>query len=365
MEKSTIEKVGASPENPGSFSSAQKIRQSSNEGEIKLSGKTISKWLETEDFHTLHRERRNVTDRPKVIAPFPFYQFDSDTAYMTNFPHKQNEGYKFFVVFIDVFSKYAYAYPVRATTGSEMVTVMKDLFSKTKKPEKLRTDLGVEFKNKMVADFLKHEKIDHFFAESDKKANVAEQFIKTIKSKLLKYMVKNKTAKWVHVLDDLVSSYNNTPHRSIGKPPAMVKLGDSFAIWNKVYEKMPNKPFPKWTKKHHYKLGDNVRISLVRHPYAKAYDEYWTREIFTITKLKFNQYIPQYEIKDWHNEPIGGSFYQGELQRVNVVDDTQYDVEKIVRKRTVRGEKQYFVKWKGWPNSFNSWISSEQVSEYK
>ena len=262
----------------------------------------------------MHREPRTSFDRPRVVAPYPFYQFDCDTAYMTNFSSKENQGYKYFVVFIDVFSKLAYAYGLKTTTGAEMVEVMKDLFSKNKKPEKLRSDLGVEFKNKQVADYLKQQGIQHFFAQSDKKANIAERFIKTIKSKLQRYMVRNKTVKWVHILDDVVSSYNHTPHRSIGKAPAAVKAKDSFSIWKKLYEQPVTKPVAKRQKRHKYKEGDNVRITLIRHPYAKAYYEHWTREIFTVTKLKYNQYIPQYELKDWHNEPIGGSFYQGELQ---------------------------------------------------
>ena len=81
--------------------------------------------------------------------------------------------------------------------------------------------------------------------------------------------------------------------------------------------------------------------------------------------MKFNQYIPHYEIKDWNNNPIGGSFYQGELQRVQVDDDAEYDIEKVIKKRTQGEQKQYLIKWKGWPNSFNSQINANQMEEYK
>ncbi len=368
MEISAIEKSVSSPAHPGSFSGLAKIIQSNSdeEGKPKFSTGQIKKWLESQEFYTLHKAPHTTFPRARVVVPHPDYQFDMDCAYMTSYSAKDNEGFKYFVVFIDVFSKYAYAFPLRSLSADEMVKTLKEFISLTsQKPEKLRSDLGVEFKNKQVAKYLNDEGIDHFFAQSDKKANMAERFIRTIKSKLVRYMKKNKTSKWVDILKDVVLSYNNTFHRTIGTSPSLVKKGDIPMLWQKMYDIQTSKPHPKSISKHKYKEGDNVRISITRHPYAKAYDEYWTRELFTITKLKFNQYIPQYELKDWHNEPIGGSFYQGEIQKVDVDEDAQYDIEKVVKKRSVKGEKQLFVKWKGWPNSFNSWIKADQLQLYQ
>ena len=35
--------------------------------------------------------------------------------------------------------------------------------------------------------------------------------------------------------------------------------------------------------------------------------------------------------------------------------DAEYHVEKILACRTRKGKKQVLIKWKGYPNSFNSW----------
>ena len=368
METSSLAETVTSPSNPGSFSGVAKIRQSNRDedGKPKFSKGQILKWFQSQDFYTLHKSPKTDFPRAKVVVPHPDYQYDMDSAYMTSYPSKQNDGYKYFVVFIDVFSKLAHAFAVRSLSGEEIVGAMQKLLSVSNtKPDKFRSDLGVEFKNKQVASFLKEQGIDHFFAQSDKKANVAERFIRTIKTKLVRYMKKNKTVKWVDVLPDMVESYNNSFHRTLGKSPAEVKKGDIPELWQRMYDYRNVKPHAKLISKHKHKEGDNVRISLTRHPYAKAYDEYWTRELFTITSLKFNQYIPVYEVKDWHNDPIGGKFYEAELNKVDVADDAEYDVEKVIKRRTLRGEKQYFVKWKGWPNSFNSWISAGQMQEYK
>ena len=55
-------------------------------------------------------------------------------------------------------------------------------------------------------------------------------------------------------------------------------------------------------------------------------------------------------------------FYEHELLRVH--DSADYRVEKVLRSRKKRGgEKEYFVKWKGWDDSFNSWVKAKDIYE--
>ena len=59
-----------------------------------------------------------------------------------------------------------------------------------------------------------------------------------------------------------------------------------------------------------------------------------------------------YVINDLNGEKITGTFYENELQRTNQQD---FRIEKVVKKK---GDKLY-VKWKGYDNSFNSWIDKK------
>ncbi|CAI2175019.1 10162_t:CDS:2 [Funneliformis geosporum] len=45
-------------------------------------------------------------------------------------------------------------------------------------------------------------------------------------------------------------------------------------------------------------------------------------------------------------------------------DDDIYEIEKIVDHRTYRGSIQYMIKWKGYSEKHNSWVSKEHESEY-
>ncbi|CAG8653076.1 9398_t:CDS:2 [Funneliformis caledonium] len=45
-------------------------------------------------------------------------------------------------------------------------------------------------------------------------------------------------------------------------------------------------------------------------------------------------------------------------------EDDIYEIEKIVDHRTYRGSIQYMIKWKGYSDKHNSWVSKEHESEY-
>src|SRR5438552_3363952 len=49
-----------------------------------------------------------------------------------------------------------------------------------------------------------------------------------------------------------------------------------------------------------------------------------------------------------------GSFYAAELQQV--VKPEQYAIEKIIRRKQVRGRMRYYVKWLGFGDDHNSWV---------
>jgi hypothetical protein len=50
---------------------------------------------------------------------------------------------------------------------------------------------------------------------------------------------------------------------------------------------------------------------------------------------------------------VTGTFYDSELSKVLVTEETTYRIEKILKKEKTR----VLVKWWGWPKTFNSWIS--------
>ena len=86
--------------------------------------------------------------------------------------------------------------------------------------------------------------------------------------------------------------------------------------------------------------------------FAKGHTKNWS-EVFAVSKIKGTVQWT-YLISDLNGGKIDGSFYEKELQKTN---QNEYRIEKVIKRK---GDKLY-VKWKGYDNSFNSWIDKKGI----
>lgn len=70
-----------------------------------------------------------------------------------------------------------------------------------------------------------------------------------------------------------------------------------------------------------------------------------------------------YKLKDLAGDPIEGTFYESELQKVIKSEDVSYRVEKILKRRRHGKTHEVYVKWEGWPKKFNSWIPESSLEK--
>ena len=96
-----------------------------------------------------------------------------------------------------------------------------------------------------------------------------------------------------------------------------------------------------------------MRISKFKNVFAKGYKPNWSEEIFFVKTIK-NTVPWAYIISDLNGEEIMGSFYEKELQKTN---QKGFRIKKVIKRK---GNKLY-VKWKGYNNSFNSWIDKKEL----
>ena len=88
------------------------------------------------------------------------------------------------------------------------------------------------------------------------------------------------------------------------------------------------------------------------------------RRIFKIGTHFRREGIPVYIILDWDNERVEGTFYEPQLQAVNVDLTTEYHIDKIVKRRVRNKRKEVLVSWLHWPKKYNSWIPEAAVKDY-
>ena len=101
---------------------------------------------------------------------------------------KYNKGIKYLLCAIDLFSRYAWVIPIKDKKGTSIVNAFQKIISEGRKPNKIWVDQGSEFYNKSFKDFLKINNIEMYSTCNEGKSVVAERFIRTIKTKIHKYM---------------------------------------------------------------------------------------------------------------------------------------------------------------------------------
>ena len=60
-------------------------------------------------------------------------------------------------------------------------------------------------------------------------------------------------------------------------------------------------------------------------------------------------------------ENLIGSFYEPELQLVDFKGKL-FVIDKILKTKTVKDKKEYFVSWKDYSSDFNSWVSEKNLN---
>ena len=96
-----------------------------------------------------------------------------------------------------------------------------------------------------------------------------------------------------------------------------------------------------------------MRISKYKNIFAKGYTLNWSEDVSVVSKIK-NKVSWIYVINDLNGEEITGTFYEKELQKTN---QKEFRIEKVIKRK---GDNLY-VKWKGYDNSFNSWINKKDL----
>ena len=173
---------------------------------------------------------------------------------------KYNKGIKCLLCAIDLFSKYVWVVPLKDKRGVTIFNVFQKIFSKGRKANKIWVDQGGEFYNKLFKRFLKTNNTDMHSSNNEINSVVAEKFIRTLKSKIFKYMKAVSKNVSFDVLDDGVNKYSSTVHRTI-KMKSIEVTSDSYAEYNED----SNEKDPK------FKVGDCARISKYKSIFAKGY----------------------------------------------------------------------------------------------
>lgn len=299
----------------------------------------------------LHRDARKNFLRRKTEMRGICDTLQADLVEMIPYA-KKNNGMKYILVVINIFSKKGYARPLKNKTGEEVTRAMKSILNTINHPIKnLHVDMGKEFYNQQMKSMIQQRNITLYSTFSVKKAAIVERFNRTLKNKMWRLFSLNGSYKWLQILQKIIDDYNNTKHRTIKMKPNDVNNRNEQDLLNTVYNQKYN---ISEKIKEKFKIGDFVRLSKHKKVFEKGYTPNWTTELFKVKKIQYTHPIT-YLLVDLDGREIYGTVYAEELQLAKYSDF--YLVEKIIRRR---GDKLY-VKWLGFDNGHNSWIDKSSV----
>lgn len=352
------------PAHPASYAGPQKLYHIvQREGKYKIGMHKIRKFLQNQDSYSLHKPVRRRFRRNHVISAGIDDLWMCDLIDMVKFA-SWNDGYKYILLVIDVFSKYVWLRPLKNKTGAGVAEAFTDIFETSKRsPGRLSLDKGQEFNASVVQKLMKRHDVLYSPTQNELKATVSERCIQTIKTKLYRYFTYTENYTYLPILQDIAKSYNHQYHRTIGTAPAdvTVKKEEEVRLATYFARQPGDKKYSDKRGQFTFSVGNHVRISHLKTLFSRQYDETYTGEVFVIAKRYYRGQIPVYRLKDMAGEDIKGTFYQSELQKVDVNPDQIWKIEHVIRAKGKGRNKQYLVKWRHFPAKFNSWIKATDL----
>ena len=180
----------------------------------------------------LHKQIIKKFIKRKVYSWFRDNIWGADLADM-QLLFKFNKGFRFLLYVIDTYRKYAWVVPLEDKKGVSIANAFQKVLNDSRrKPNKIWVDKGSEFYNISFKKWLKDNDIEMYSTNNEGKSVVAERFIRTLKTKIYKYMTSVSKNVYIDKLDDIVNQYNNKYHTTIKMKPVDVK-GNTYIDFKK------------------------------------------------------------------------------------------------------------------------------------
>src|ERR1700727_1692100 len=144
----TLKQIYYDPEHEAGYGSVTALVKASG-----ASRRVVEEWLRKQDTYTLHRQARKKFSKRKYRTSGIDSQWQADLVDMAKYG-AANDGYKWILTVIDIFSRYAWAEPVRSKVAAHVQEAFEKIFQKGRVPNRLlQTDQGKEFISAEISSY--------------------------------------------------------------------------------------------------------------------------------------------------------------------------------------------------------------------
>jgi len=184
---------------------------------LGITKKEIQTFIQKQSTHQEHTQIPHIKHYHPIKSNFKNHIMQSDLIDVSDIS-KYNEGVKYLLVVIDVFSRYVYLHPLKTKNALTVTNAMQNILTEINpKPEIIMSDQGSEFISLSFGNLMKENNITHELRPvgDHKSLGVIDRFVRTLRELINKYLTSRKTNKYIDVLKDLVYNYNNSYHSGI------------------------------------------------------------------------------------------------------------------------------------------------------
>jgi transposase InsO family protein len=267
----------------------------------------VTAFLESNDLHQIHRQRRRSQRTQTSVAQAPFKQLAVD---LTDIPRRG--VYRYLLVVVDLFSKFAWVVPL-AKKSAEIVAREIDMILSSlpqgARVGSLRSDNGTEFKNTELRAVLEKTQTKQVFglAGNPLSNGAVESLNRTIKTNLFSETGDDATVgTFGPALKRTLKAYNESVHSSTGFIPALLNRPNlDPAVIKAVLAKLNIKAQGRDVNARYQPpliAGDKVRIEVGEllsaiklqqkaGSYKASHEATYSKEVFTVVRQDTNNFV--------------------------------------------------------------------------
>jgi len=278
----TIEELYKNNYYPG----LNKLYQICKKAGLNLTYKQIKNFLDSQTTAQLHKV--TIPRQKSITATHINEGWQLDLVDYSKIS-KNNNGVKWLLVVVDIFSRYAFIEPMKNKTAEETAEAFEKIINSRNKPIYIFHDMGGEFKGKFLK-LVKENDIINIENRADyhRPLGIVDRFCKTFKTMISKLQTERGNTKYIDELQNIVNYYNNSSKSSINKhTPTEIFSGRFNDEIKQINLQKIERNIEINKNKIIIKVGDKVRLKTDKNNFSKGYDWNYLPDIFEVKKTNF------------------------------------------------------------------------------
>jgi hypothetical protein len=243
--------------------------------------KQVNEFIKSQPISQMYN--RKVNKPSHIVAFHPDELILMDLIDMQKFS-KQNKGYKYILLIIDIFTRKLSSFLLRNKTITEIYKAIKSFLNSHHNVHMITSDNEPAFMSKKIQDLLEAEQISHRAVDvgNHRALGAIDRAVLTIKRAIYKYMYDKDTLTYYKQLENIIDKYNETPHEGIDNltPNQVHNHIQEIQVLNhrKYRDNIENLPG--------FKIGDIVRIEKLKQTFTRGYDRLYSKNTYRIIEIK-------------------------------------------------------------------------------